>query len=258
MDKSLYLLEIEIEQLKQRLEISPEDVLRDAEQLLTRSKQIHYPEGAIQCLLIMSRSALQIVRHDRSLHYANEALDIQNSLDNDRYLPEILHLHAMNYWEDGKYYTAQQHWISALEQSTLEEQIEILIASLLGLGNIWRSTNEHYLACDIHQLAVKVANSTRIAWLEGRARILWAWDLYLLENFAEMLTVLDVAMELLENHHNQQWLAEAWDFQALALLGLERLEEADNAIQQAITLAKNINFPGFSHMLISAAQGWNS
>ncbi|MDW6005032.1 hypothetical protein [Vibrio mangrovi] len=237
MEKSLYLLEIEIEQLKRRFEFAPADVLSEADQCLIRSRQIHFAEGIIQCLMLMCRCSLLLGKHTQGIRCAKEALAAQNELDNDEYLPEILHLHALHFWEEGKFYTAQQYWIHALEQAALEEEIDILIESLLGLGNIWRSTHEYHLACATHELAVKVANNTRQESLEGRARILWAWDLYLLNRYVDMLTVLDGALEVLEDSHFQQQLAEVWDFRALALLGLERLEDAEEAARNAHDLA---------------------
>ncbi len=53
-------------------------------------------------------------------------------------------------------------------------KIEIQIECLIGLGNIWRMTHEYKLARSTHQLAVKVANISRIGWLRSRARILLA------------------------------------------------------------------------------------
>jgi tetratricopeptide (TPR) repeat protein len=237
LDKSLYLLEIEIEQLKRRLEIDPQDVYLQAEQCLIRSKQIHYPEGTIICLMILSRCAWHLNKFKPGLRHAREALTAQNQLDNDDLLAEILHLHALHYWGEGKYYTSQQYWIHALEQSALEDEVEIEIECLLGLGNIWRANHEYKLACSTHELAVKVANNTRLARLEGRARILWAWDLYLLNNYAEMLSVLDGAMEQFEDTNDIQLRAEVWDFRALALIGLERLEDAELAAEQAHNIA---------------------
>ncbi|QWL02667.1 hypothetical protein JV212_16695, partial [Vibrio parahaemolyticus] len=67
-------------------------------------------------------------------------------LDTDDHLPEILHIFALQYWGQAKYYSAQQYWINALEQSALVDDIEIQIESLIGLGNVWRITNEHKLA----------------------------------------------------------------------------------------------------------------
>lgn len=115
MDKSLYLLEIEIEQLKRRLESDPQQVFLQAEQCLARSKQIHYPEGTIMCLMLLSRSSWHLNRFGPGLRYAKEALTAQSRLDNDDLLPEILHLHALNSWGEGKHYTSQQFWIHALE-----------------------------------------------------------------------------------------------------------------------------------------------
>ncbi|MDW6094437.1 hypothetical protein [Vibrio rhizosphaerae] len=255
MEKSLYLLEIEIEQLKRRFETAPADVLSKSEQCLTRSRQIHFAEGIIQCLMLMCRCALILGKHAQGIRYAKEALAAQDELDNDEYLPEILHLHALHSWEEGKFYTAQQHWINALEQATLEEDIHILIESLLGLGNIWRSTHEYHLACATHELAVKVANNTRQESFEGRARILWAWDLYLLNRYVDMLTVLDGALEVLEDKDFLQEVAEVWDFRALALLGLERLEDAEEAAEYAHDLAVANNLPWVkTHSYINRAR----
>lgn len=255
MDKSLYLLENEIEQLKRRLESDPEEVQIQAEQCLARSKQIHYPKCTIMCLMILSRCSWHLNKFGTGLRYAREALTAQNRLDNDDLLPEILHLQALHYWGEGKYFTSQQYWIKALEQAALEEQVEMEIECLLGLGNIWRANHDYQLACSTHALAVRVANSARFARLEARSRILWAWDHYLLNNFAEMLSVLDGAMELMDDIKDSKWCAEAWDFRALALIGLERLEDAEKAAQTAHDIASANNLTWVrSHSYISRAR----
>lgn len=255
MDKSQYLLEIELEQLKARIEAEPEKVLIVAEQCLLRAQQIIFPEGVIQSLIVMSRCAWNAMDYRNGLKYIKEALVRQNSLDTDDHLPEILHLHALNLWGQAKYYTAQQYWINALEQSALVDEIEIQIECLIGLGNVWRITNEYKLACSTHELAVKVANNARIGWLEGKARILWAWDLYLLNQYVDMLTVLDGAEEVLKGNSNKTWQAEVWDFRGLAMLGLERIEDAENATYKAHELAVQHNLVWMkAHSFISRAR----
>ena len=237
MDKSQRLLEVEIEQLKNRIETDPEKTWAVAEQCATRSAQILYPEGEIQCLVIMSRCAWCSMEYRKGLKYIKEAHSKLNVLDTDDLLPEILHIHALHYWGQAKYYSAQQYWINALEQSALIDETEIQLEALIGLGNVWRITHEYQLARTTHELAVKVANSVRIGWLEGKARILLAWDYYLLNNYVEMLSVLDGAAEALKDHYDKTWQAEVWDFRGLALLGLERIEDAEEATNKAHDLA---------------------
>ncbi|MCZ4292795.1 tetratricopeptide repeat protein [Vibrio sinaloensis] len=237
MDKSQRLLEVEIEQLKGRIETEPDKVWAIAEQCAARSSQILYPEGEIQCLIIMSRCAWCTMEYRKGLKYIKDAHSKLNALDTDDLLPEILHIHALHYWGEAKYYSAQQFWINALEQSALVDETEIQLEALIGLGNVWRITHEYQLAKSTHELAVKVANNSRIGWLEGKARILLAWDLYLLNNYVEMLSVLDGAMEVLKDHHDKTWQAEVWDFRGLALLGLERVEDAEQATSKAHELA---------------------
>ncbi len=233
MDKSQYLLELEIDQLRHRIESEPQQVLAVAEQCLSRATQLGFSDGILQSLVIMSRCLWCNMDYRRGLKTIKQAFTYQNSLDTDDYLPEILHVHALHFWGQAKYYTAQQFWINALEQAALVDENEILIECLIGLGNVWRITNEYKLAASTHELAVKVANNTRIHWLEGKARILWAWDLYLLEQYVDMLTVLDGAEEVLRGHSDRTWQAEVWDFRGLALLGLERLADAEDATQRA-------------------------
>lgn len=237
MDKSRYLLEIEIEQFKSRLESAPEEVLSAAEQCLARAKKIDFAHGCIECLTIMSRCAWFLNKPKMGLKFAKEAITFQNQLDHDDFLPLILHLQGWHLFTEGKLFTAQQYWVKALEQAALEENVDIEIECLLGLGEIWRQTQEYELACNTHQLAVQVANKTRATELEGKARVLWAWDLYLLKDYVEMLEVLDVAQTVFEDCNNNQLLAEVWDFKTLALLGLERLEDAEEASQHAHNLA---------------------
>ena len=125
MDKSQKLLEIEIDQLKSRIEQEPDKVRAIAEQCALRSAQILYPEGEIQCLVIMSRCAWNTMDYRKGLRFIKEAHSKLNALDTDDLLPEILHIHALHYWGQAKYYSAQQFWINALEQSALVDEVEI-------------------------------------------------------------------------------------------------------------------------------------
>lgn len=177
----------------------------------------------------------------KGLKLIKEAQAKLNTLDTDDFLPEILHLHALHYWGQAQYYSAQQFWINALEQSALVGETEFQIEALIGLGNIWRITREFELAKRTHELAAIVANHSRINALEGKARILLAWDHYLLGNFVDMLSILDGAAEVLKDHHDSTWQAEIWDFRGLALLGLERVEDADAATKKAHSLAVKHN-----------------
>ena len=237
MDKSQQLLELEIEQLKSRADSEPNSVFVAAEQCATRSAQIHYPEGEIHSLVIMSQCLWNNMDYRKGLKLIKEAYTKLNTLDTDDFLPEILHLHAQHYWGQAKYYSAQQFWINALEQSALVGETKIQIEALIGLGNIWRITRDYELAKSTHELAAIVANHNRINWLEGKARILLAWDHYLLGNFVDMLSILDGAAEVLKDHHDCTWQAEIWDFRGLALLGLERIEDADEATRKAHSIA---------------------
>ncbi|BCK32853.1 Response regulator PleD [Vibrio cholerae] len=255
MDKSQYLLELEIEQLRSRIESEPEKVFVQAEQCLIRARQIHFTSAIIESLIIMSRCLWCKMDYRTGFKYIKEAYQNQLNLETDHFLPEILHIHALHHWGQAKYYTAQQFWINALEQSALVDEPEIEIECLIGLGNIWRITGEYKLACSTHELAVKVANNTRIDWLEGKARILWAWDLYHLNQYVDMLTVLDGAEEVLQNNSNVTWQAEVWDFRGLALLGLERLEDAEEATRKAHELAVENNLTWMkAHSFISRAR----
>ncbi|GAK86293.1 hypothetical protein JCM19238_3883 [Vibrio ponticus] len=222
MDKSQHLLTTELEKLRLRIESEPQQVLEAAEVCAAKANQILFPEGVIDSLIIISRCYWALMDYRKGLKRIKEAYNKINQIDNDDALPEILHVHALQYWGQAKFYSAQQFWIKSLEQSALVDQVEIQIESLIGLGNVWRVLREYELAQNTHELAVKVANNMRIDWLEGKARILLAWDHYLLGNYIEMLSILDGAEEALQHHHDTTWHAEIWDFRGLALLGLER------------------------------------
>lgn len=255
MEKSQRLLDTELEQLKSKIESDPDKVFASAEQCLARAAQILYPPAEVKSLIVMARCAWASMDYRKGLRYIKEAHTKHNALDTDDLLPEILHVYALQYWGQAKYYSAQQYWINCLEQSALVDEIEYQIESLIGLGNIWRITQEYGLAQSTHELAVMVANHNRIAWLEGKSRILLAWDLYLLNNYVEMLSVLDGASDLLYDHEDKTWLAEIWDFRGLALLGLERIEDAEEATRKAHDLAVKHDLVWMkSHSYISRAR----
>lgn len=255
LDQSQYLLLSELKKLRPRIESEPVNVLSVAEKALDQAKQSLFHDGIIQALIIMSRCAWCEMDYRKGLKYIKEAHRYQNSLDTDEFLPEILHVHALQFWGQAKYYTAQQFWINALEQSALVDENEVLIESLIGFGNIWRITKQYQQASATHQLAAKVAHNLDISWLEGKARILWAWDLYLQGQYLDMLTVLDGADEALADHPDKTWQAEVWDFRGLALLGLERIEDAQQAAQKAHKLAVAHNLSWMkAHSYISRAR----
>ena len=242
MDKAHTVLENEIDQLVPRIQEDPEATLSQAKQYLARADHILYPEGGIRLCIIISRCYLQLMDYSLGLKAIKDAHIRLSRLDTDLYLPEILHVHALQFWGQAKYYSAQQYWINALEQAALVGETVIEIESLIGLGNVWRKTNEHKLAMSTHTLAVNVANNARIDWLEGKARILLARDYYLLNDYIKMLSVLDGAEEVLRHNSNAGWKAELWDYRGLALLGLERFDDAEKATLKAFDLAMENDF----------------
>ncbi len=255
MDRSQLTLETQLLQLKQQVDKDPHHVLAKAQQCVEEANTMMNTKAVIHALIIISLCHWHLMDYRKGLKTIKEALTRLNSIDSDDHVPEILHIHALHFWGQAQYYSAQQYWINALEQSALTDEIEIQIESLIGLGNVWRITNEPQLARSTHELAVTVANNSRINWLEGKARILLAWDHYLLNQFVDMLSVLDGASEALRYHDDKTWQAEIWDFRGLALLGLERIQDAEEATQKAHDLAVKHNLMWMkSHSYISRAR----
>nr|WP_319556951.1 hypothetical protein [uncultured Vibrio sp.] len=255
MDRSKTQLAYELAQLKEQIISQPESTLRKAEQLRVRAEQVLFIEGEIQALLIMAHCCWCAMDYCQGLKLIKTAYDKQIQLETDEYLPEILHTFALQYWGQAKYFSAQQYWINALEQSALVDNIEIQLESLIGLGNVWRITDELKLAASTHELAVKVANNLRVSCLEGKARILLAWDYYVLKDYVKMLTILDGATEALKDYDDSTWQAEIWDFKGLALLGLERLDAAEVATQKAHQIAMEHDLTWMkAHSFISRAR----
>ncbi|USD67911.1 hypothetical protein [Vibrio sp. SCSIO 43136] len=255
MDKAQLLVETELEQLRSRIDVDPDTTLMQAQQCLARAQQLIFHDGEILAQIIIAKCYWSLMDYRNGMKAIKFAHTLQSRLENDNYLPEILHVFAQQYWGQAKYYSAQQYWINALEQSALVGETAIEIESLIGLGNIWRITDDVQLARSTHELAVKVANNARIDWLEGKSRILLAWDYYLLNNYVEMLSVLDGAEEALKYHQDPTWRAEILDFRGLALIGLERLEDAEQATIEAHQLAVKHDLKWMkAHSFISRAR----
>ena len=255
LPRSQLSIETRLQQLKQQVDTDPHAVLVNALKCVEDAKTTMNTKAVIRALIIVSLCHWYLMDYRKGLKVIKDALTRLNSIDSDDHMPEILHIHALHFWGQAQYYSAQQYWINALEQSALTDEIEIQIESLIGLGNVWRITDEPQLARSTHELAVVVANNSRINWLEGKARILLAWDHYLLDQFVDMLSVLDGASEMLRYHNDKTWQAEIWDFRGLALLGLERIKEAEEATQKAHDLAVKHDLMWMkSHSYISRAR----
>ncbi|WP_117233100.1 hypothetical protein [Vibrio maerlii] len=255
MENNKALLRAELKRLKKRIEAAPLETYHKAEQCLIRAEQYRSTRSIVLALVIMSRCQWSLMDYGQGLKYAKKALIAQNELSSDTLLPEILHIHALNFYGQANYYSAQQYWIQSLEQATLVENATIQTECLIGLGNVWRMVSDYKNAIDAHNVALTVANATQIHWLEGKASILLAWDYYQENNYIGMLTVLDNATEALKFHNDPTWEAEIWDFRGLALLGLERLDDADTATLKAQQLAEKHDLAWMkAHSYISRAR----
>lgn len=66
----------------------------------------------------MAQCCWCLMDYRQGLKLVKDAYSKQTQLETDDHLPEILHLFALQYWGgQAKYYSAQQYWINALEQS---------------------------------------------------------------------------------------------------------------------------------------------
>ncbi|MGN2670542.1 hypothetical protein [Aliivibrio fischeri] len=210
----------------------------DAETLLVRAEQMHFKYGEAYSKLIISLAYWHLMQYPIGFKIARELLHMHQELEDDDLLPKILHVLASHSWGQAKLFSAQQFWIQALEQASLLGDNEIEIEALIGLGNIWRMTNNLNDANFAHNIAAQRAKFYRIPHLEAKAYILQAWDNYLLGNYQEMLPILIKSEELLVHHSNLTWKAEIYDFRGLAFLGLNDLNLAQQSCSYAYQLAQ--------------------
>lgn len=210
---------------------------QQAKEILLQSELIRYHLGTIKASILLSRTHWHLMEYDAGLKAIKSAHKLLQNQESDDLLPEVLHVYALQYWGKARYFSAQQYWINALEQASLTGNIHIELEALIGLGNIWRITDELELAKNTHKLAADRANKLAIYSLAGKASILLAWDKYLLADYLGMLSTLDVADAMLTHWHDPTWQAEIYDFRGVAYLGLNRLDEAEAFSQKAYDIA---------------------
>lgn len=237
MNKNQEQLESELVHLKEQVEDFPEKTLFIAEQCQIQAQKMLFPQGEIQALLIRSHCCWFLKEFRQGYKLARDAYRLLMTLETDEWLPQILYLQGQHHWGQKKFYSAQQAWIQSLEQATLSNDHHILVDSLIGIANIWRETERLSLATSTHQLAADIANQVRLPFRELDARLLVARDYYLDNRYVDMLSTLDSARDLLKHHTNDIALAKIWDFRALALLGLERYQDAEAATHKVHQLA---------------------
>lgn len=237
MNKNQEQLESELAHLKEQVETFPEKALFIAEQCQIQAQKMLFSPGEIQALLLRSQCCWFLKEFRQGYKLARDAYRLLMTIDTDEWLPEILYLQGQHHWGQKKFYSAQQAWIQSLEQAALLNNHHILVDSLVGIANIWRETERLPLATSTHQLAADIANQMRLPGKELEAQLLLAWDYYLDNRYVDMLSILDSARDLLKHQSNDIALAKIWDFRALALLGLERYEDAEAATNKVHQLA---------------------
>jgi len=255
VDKSKNKIISDLKTLEKFVENNSEEVKKKAKQTLLLSEKIHFKYGIAYSKLIITQTHWHLMEYQAGLKVAKDILSSYQDLEDDELLPSILHALALHSWGQAKLFSAQQYWIQALEQSLLLDNNKIEVESLIGLGNIWRMTNNLHEANSTHHIAAKRAILYRIPNLEAKAYILQAWDNYLLENYQAMLPILDKAEKLLTHNTNLTWQAEVYDFKGLALLGLNNLNAAYKCCSFASQLAKQNNLVWMNaHSSISLAR----
>ncbi len=179
----------------------------------------------VRALLVIARSYNDLNQYRKGLKYIKEIYNCTS--ENDDKLPQILHLHARLLFGRKKYYSALQLWISALEQSSLIGNTVYMIKSLAGIADVWCITCGPALAAPTHELAARIANKHLLHALEGQIRLSLAWDHYQLNDYIKMLSELDNTEELLTHTQNNFLHTKLADFRTLALLALDRFDEAE-------------------------------
>lgn len=226
-----------LKQTSELLEKHTSQAQKQARDILLQSELIRYHLGTIKASILLSRTHWHLMEYDAGLRVIKSAYQLLQNQESDDLLPEVLHVYALQYWGKARYFSAQQYWINALEQASLTGNIHIELEALIGLGNIWRITDELELAKKTHKLAADRASKLAIYSLAGKASILLAWDKYLLSDYLGMLSTLDMADAMLVHWEDPTWQAEIYDFRGVAYLGLNRLNEAEAFSQQAYDIA---------------------
>ncbi|MCV5340532.1 hypothetical protein OFC87_26695, partial [Escherichia coli] len=113
MDKNQIQLEDDLTKLKGQIKSAPKHTFNIAQQYRIRAEQILFVDGEIKALLIMAQCCWCLMDYRQGLKLVKDAYSKQTQLETDDHLPEILHLFALQYWGQAKYYSAQQYWINA-------------------------------------------------------------------------------------------------------------------------------------------------
>ncbi|WP_087023979.1 hypothetical protein [Thaumasiovibrio subtropicus] len=237
MNPTQFQIDKDLAAVRKKIELEPTSALEESLRLCEACEQIHYIFGLVEAHSLTSLAYWHLMDYIEGIKAVRQAAKYATQLDTDEKNAMISHLFALHYWGQAKYYTAQSYWIDSLEHATLNSQAEYEIEALIGLGNVWRITNSYDSAEETHQIALELSENKGIHWLAGKAAILLAWDRYLLHDYKGMLDTLSTAKRMLKAFPSPTWHAEISDFHALAYLGLNRLDEAAVASQEAIKIA---------------------
>lgn len=236
LDKPQKQIDSELSVLRTTILDHPLKTAERTQRILLRAEKYYYPRGIILAKVILSRCHWNNMSYGKGLKAATEAGQVQELLDSDEFSSEINHLKALSHFGKAEYFVAQHHWNIALEQAALNGDTDIELDAIVGLGNVWRLTNEPSMAVSAHKLATELAIHRHLVIFEKKSRILMAKDLYLQGDYLNMLMELDAAEELAQEHVDPTWEAEIINYRGLAMLELNRLLDADYATLAALDL----------------------
>ncbi|MBE9608992.1 hypothetical protein [Chitinilyticum piscinae] len=207
------------------------------QEALQAARSAAYVAGQVHAHLTLALLRWELMQYRDGLREAQTALHLARDEEVADHLAEAWHAHALNCWGLARYTSALQSWLNALEIAELERNHEIAVEALVGIGNIWRTSQELGQAARVHRLACRLAREQGLQWLAGKAAILQGWDAYLLRRHDEALDALDLAAGLLADCPNYTWQAEIHDFRGLVYLDRGELLLAREEVAAAHALA---------------------
>ncbi|WP_434361258.1 hypothetical protein NF212_22940 [Parasalinivibrio latis] len=224
-----------------RIETDTTFVKNEAYRLKNHCIRVRDIQGAVQFSILSSQAYWHLMDYRRGLKTIQNALKLHKSQTELDSLGQIYHIHALHLWGQGKYLSAKQFWLNALEHALLMGETPLELEALIGIGNVWRITGNLDEAKRAHAHVASAAQLDGLQAIEGKSLILLAWDLKLLNAYNYMLPILDRAETVLSGVFNPTWTAEIHDFRGIALLGMGNLEQAEQACLRAYKIASDHN-----------------
>ncbi|MBM3117903.1 tetratricopeptide repeat protein [Jeongeupia naejangsanensis] len=214
------------------------EAIAQAAQARELARQQAQPLAEAEALLLHGQAMLMFGRFEKGRTALMASLEIGRGVELGTLHGEVLHQIARSYYAQGNYDQTADCWVACLDLPPDQADGDVRCLAHIGLGQLLYAQEQFEAALAHHRHAVELTTNPDLALYRAAALINVAADLLQLERFDEAEAALDEALPLIRLNPHAEHEAEVYGLRAQITLARGDIERAQRHLRVALKLSR--------------------